>query len=425
MMRMKSARWIGLIAGAVGVVLGVAGAESGGLPDPLTFADGKPVVSAQDWPRRRTELKELLTREMYGQMPGRPAAMRFQVVEEDKKALGGKATRRQVRIDLDGTTNGPQLNVLMYVPRFPFRRAAILGLNFWGNHAIHPDPGILLSRNWTESGKNPYVDLSCVTNHVATEGCRGINARQWPVEKILQEGFALVTCYREDVAPDRPNGMTNGVMSMYPELQGRGDNFATIGAWAWSLSRIIDYLETDRDIDPKKLGVIGWSRLGKAALWAAANDERIAAVVSLQSGAGGAKLFHRGVGEDVRRLNTVFPHWYCGNFRKYNDRDKELPFDQHLVLSLIAPRPVYVASAIVDKNADPEGEFEAARAVVPVYRFLGLKGMSDTAWPGVNLPTGGQVRYHVRSGNHDVTDYDWDQLLFYLKVGCNLDSRAK
>ncbi|RRB06825.1 glucuronyl esterase domain-containing protein [Larkinella rosea] len=388
------------------------------LPNPLLFNDGKSVKTPKQWQTtRRIELLEQFATEMYGHSPGKPASMRFSVFDSNPNALGGKATRKQVAIWLNGQETGPRIDVLIYLPNQSKKPVpAILGLNFWGNHAITIDPGIRITTSWMESGRgNPYVDLSGVVDHRATEACRGINARQWPVDSILSRGYALVTAYREDIASDNPkSGFTTGVHPLYPEFQNRSDNFGTVAAWAWGLSRIMDYLQTDSAIDSKRVAVFGWSRLGKAALWAGATDPRFAMVISNESGAGGAKLFHRGVGENIRRLNTVFPHWFCGNFRKYMDQDTLLPFDQHELLSLIAPRPVYVASAENDAGSDPAGEFASAKAADAIYRFLGTTGLSATAQPPLNQSVQGQIGYHIRPGGHDVLGYDWAQFLRFM-----------
>ncbi len=385
-------------------------------PDPLRMNDGSEVTSVTVWrTQRRKELLDLFTREMYGQSPGRPRKMTFHVFDIDSNALGGLATRKQITISFTGEPTGPHMDLLIYTPnRVKGPVPTILGLNFWGNHAIHSDPGIRISSRWMESGdNNPYVDLSGVKDHRATEACRGINASQWPVERILARGYAVATAYRGDLDPDTADGYKDSVRALYPQLHARGDNFSTIAAWAWGLSRAMDYLTTDRRIAAKHVAVFGWSRLGKAALWAGATDPRFAMVISNESGAGGAKLFRRGVGENIRRLNTVFPHWYCSNFRKYNDLDTTLPFDQHMMLALIAPRPLYIASAAQDTGADPEGEFEAARAVEPVYRLFGVTGLPTETWPPVNHSVQGGIGYHVRSGRHDVTDFDWTQYLAF------------
>ena len=391
-----------------------------GLPDVLTMPDGAKVTSPAQWERCRTEWRRFFTEQMYGQAPPVPKAMRFVVVDDTPNALAGLATRKQVSILLNGQSDGPELHLLLYIPNHVHKPPVILGLNFWGNQAVNADPGIVLSQKWIESEKNPWVDLSCVQDHRATQACRGINASQWPVQTILERGYALATAYRGDVDPDTKDGYAESLRAAYPELKNRADNFSTIGAWAWALSRIMDYLETDADVDASRVAVFGWSRLGKAALWAGATDERFALVISTESGAGGAKLFRRDVGETILQLNTNFPYWYCANFEKYNGRDATLPFDQHMVIAMIAPRPVYISSAIDNVGADPEGEFLAAVAAEPVYRLLGAAGLPTTQWPPVNRPVAGQIGYHVRTGGHDVTAYDWERFLNFADMHLQL-----
>lgn len=383
-----------------------AGAVEG--PDPLIRSDGTRITSAAEWrEKRRPELLEFFTREMYGRNPGRSAKLVSEVFDRDKTALGGKATRIQIAIHPGGKP-GPRMDLLVYVPNGAKGPVpAILGLNFWGNHSIHKDPGIRLTESWVEEKAGHYADLTGVRNNRATDASRGGNARQWPLEEILSRGYALATIYREDVAADREPHFASGVHPLFPELQNGDDNFGNIAAWAWALSRGLDELEKEPAIDARRVAVFGFSRLGKAALWAGASDERFAMVISNESGAGGAKLFRRGVGEDIARLNTVFPHWFAKSFRKYNGKDKELPFDQHFVMSLVAPRPLYVASAIDDKHADPEGEFAGAKAAEPVYRLLGAEGLPATAWPAVDTSIQGGIGYHARSGVHDVLPFDW------------------
>jgi hypothetical protein len=379
------------------------------LPDPLTFNNGKKVETTAQWTKRRKEILETMTREMYGVSPGKPKDIRFQVFDEDKNALGGKATRKQVTVHVREKDKEMQFDLLIYIPNQVKRPVpAIIGINFIGNQAIHADPGIKLTKAWVEhSGMFP-----CSKSGQATDACRGVNASQWAVDSILTRGYALVTLYREEIASDRKDHMfQTGVHSLYPELQNRGDNFSNMAAWAWGLSRGMDYLETDRDIDAKRVAVFGFSRLGKAALWAGATDRRFAVVLSNESGAGGAKQFRRGIGENINRLCTVFPHWYAKNLCKYKDKDTELPFDQHFVLALIAPRPVYLATAEDDRNADPAGEFETAKASDAVYRFLGTKGFAGTNFPALNEPIYGHIGFHIRPGGHDVKMFDWIQFL--------------
>ncbi|WP_353720953.1 acetylxylan esterase [Dyadobacter sp. 676] len=379
------------------------------LPDPFTFNNGEKVKSVKDWERRRKEILEIMTREMYGVSPDRPKKMHFKVFDLDRNALGGKATRKQVTVRIIREGREARFDLLVYIPNQARRPVpAIIGLNFIGNQAIHSDPGIKLTTAWVENSRM----FPCASDGRATDACRGVNASQWAVDSILARGYALVTLYREEVASDRKaHAFQTGVHTLYPALQRREDNFGTVAAWAWALSRGMDYLETDKDIDAKRVAVFGFSRLGKAALWAGATDRRFAAVLSNESGAGGGKLFRRGVGEDINRLCTMFPYWFARNLGKYKGKDTELPFDQHFVVALIAPRPVYLATAGDDKNSDPPGEFATARAADAVYRFLGTNGLPDSPFPALNQPLTGQIGFHIRPGGHDVKMFDWIQIL--------------
>jgi hypothetical protein len=403
-----------------------------GLPAVLTMSNGAKVTTPAQWQLRRAELLQMFTQQEYGVAPSRPKSMRFVVVDDTRNALGGLARRKQVRILLQGTESGPKLDLLLYIPNQTERPPVFLGLNFWGNETVNADPGILISSRWTQSAENHPPDpntAACLKGHRATPACRGIAADKWPIETILQRGYAVATVFRADIDPDYKGSYQESLKIYYPQLQGRGDNFSTIGAWAWALRRIQDYLETDDDVDASKVAVFGWSRLGKAALWAAAQDPRFAMAISDDSGAGGAKLFRRDKGETIRDLNTVFPDWFCKNFKQYDGQDRTLPFDQHMLIALIAPRPVYIASAIDDHWADPEGEFLSGVAATPVYRLLGTDGLPASEWPQVNHPVMGQIGYHVRSGGHNITFYDWAQYLnfadMHLKESGQTGNRAQ
>jgi hypothetical protein len=383
------------------------------LPDPLIAADGTKIATAKAWKqKRRPEILKLFQDHVYGRSPGKPAGLKFVTGAVDKQALGGKATRKLVTVLFNGKTDGPQMQLMIYLPNGAKRPVpAFVGLNFNGNQSVSHEPGIPLSKEWMRGQKD-----GTVVDHRATETSRGAEASRWSIELIVSRGYALATAYYGDIDPDFNDGFKNGVHPLFykpGQSAPLPDEWGSVGAWAWGLSRALDYFETDRAIDAKRVAVMGHSRLGKTALWAGAQDERFALVISNNSGETGASLARRNFGETVEDINTSYPHWFCGNYKKYNKDVAALPVDQHMLIALSAPRPVYVASAIKDGHSDPRGEFLAAKGADPVYRLLGREGLGVDDWPPVDKPVGQTIGYHVRSGVHDVTEYDWQQYLTF------------
>lgn len=386
------------------------------LPDPLVAFDGTPVTNAEMWrSRRRPEIFRFFETQVYGKSPGLPKNLKYKVFDEDPAALNRKAVRKQVTVLFTGKKEGPCMDVLVYLPN-PITRPVpvFLILNLGGNHTVHSDPAIRLKDHWKwNKGKGAFLQPS-------TEAERGSAAASYPVEKILSRGYGLATVFCGDIDPDFDDGFQNGVHPLfYKEGQTAPapDEWGTLGAWAWGLSRVMDYFEQDHDIDSKRVAVLGHSRLGKAALWAGAQDLRFASVISNNSGCGGAALSKRIFGETIGSINTAFPHWFCANFKRFNDQENTLPVDQHELLALIAPRPVYVASADEDLWADPLGEFLSAKAADPVYRLLGVSGLDLDAMPPLNAPSlDGTIGYHIRRGGHALTEYDWEQYMNFTDL---------
>lgn len=373
------------------------------LPDPLQLENGDAVRSAATWRKlRRPEILELFESQVYGRSPRRAIPTRFDVTSRQSGVLGGVADRIEVRATFGSGPNAPAMETLIHLPAGARGPVPIFtALNFAGNHSVHPDPAITPSSQWIRS--NPDAEVE-----------RGARIRRWPIEQIVERGYGIATTYSGDLDPDFDDGFQNGIHPLFRNGNGtdRGpDEWGSIGAWAWGLSRTLDYFETDDRIDHTRSIVVGHSRLGKTALWAGAQDERFAIVISNDSGCSGAAISRRRFGETVAIIQDIFPHWFCPNYRCYRDAEDTLPVDQHMLLALVAPRPVYVASASEDLWADPRGEFLGALGADPVYRLHGTDGLAAREMPGVEQPILSTIGHHIRPGVHDLLEYDWQRFM--------------
>ncbi|MEG1635072.1 MAG: acetylxylan esterase [Rikenellaceae bacterium] len=371
------------------------------LPSLLVCENGRKVKTATEWEKtRRHEIMSMFSEQMYGKTPRQKFQTTYETISENDNDLDGKAYSKQVNITLHSGSATHILQLLVYYPKNVRGKIPMfVTYNFNGNHSISPDPYIIFSesvKKVTDTNKPPVA--------------RGANSDRFPLKMIITEGYGFVTLCYHDVYPDAADMRESSVLKMFGGYERNKNNPAywnAIGAWAWGTSRVMDFLETEKCVDIKKVVIMGHSRQGKAALWCGAQDQRFAIVISNNSGCGGAALSKRVFGENIKVITNTFPHWFCKNFNQYAGGEDKLPFDQHELIALIAPRPVYVASAQDDAWADPKGEFLAAAYAGEVYKLYGLDGLNISVMPPLHTPIMNQIGYHIRAGKHGVTEYDW------------------
>lgn len=384
------------------------------LPELFTLSNGQKILSVEGWEKKkRKEILELFEREMYGKLPRmelNPASV--EIKEQNDSALNGKAIRKQIALIFSKEDKKLIVNILMYLPRDVKFPPVFVGYNFKGNQSIIDDPNIILTDSWMSNS----ADFGIIENR-ATEQSRGKRNNRWPIEKIISGGFAVATVYYGDIDPDR-NDFSDGIHPFFYEEgqeEPKNDEWGSISAWAWGLSRVLDCLKEDSLMINSKFILFGHSRLGKTSLWAGALDSRFDMVISNDSGSGGAAISRRNYGETVEIINNSFPHWFSKNFKKYSSKVDSLPIDQHMLIALIAPRPVYIASAQDDNWADPKGEYLAGYHATPIFELYGKEGLTNPEPPETNMPIHNTIGYHVRTGGHDVKEYDWEQFMKFAK----------
>jgi len=352
------------------------------LPNVLLTASKTVVSTTKDWEMlQRPEILHLFEEHVYGYTPKAYDKIQFHVKNENSKAMDGRAHLKEVEIMVFKNNKSVILNLTLFTP----------------NNLKESAPVFLLINN--RSKRNTASERDTISGF-------------WPAEKIINAGYAIAAFQVDDAAPDNKNSYQNAALQLYPELLQADNGMKAIGAWAWAASRVMDYFEKDSSIDRTKVAVVGHSRGGKAALWAAAIDNRFAICFSNNSGNTGTKLSRRNFGETVKRINTNFPHWFNNNYKKYNNNENALPVDQHMLIALIAPRPIYATSASKDLWGDPKGMFLALKSAEPVYALYGLESKLPKDQPQLNTPTiNSALGYHIRDGIHDLTEYDWDNFI--------------
>ncbi len=349
----------------------------------LKMSNGSPVTNAT-WGKRRLELIQLLEKYSYGQTPKTKVEVKCENITLEKYDFAGKCKHETLTLvykTIHGEGNFP---IQIFTPLSVNRPPVFLHIGF------------SLAPHW-------YI----------------------PVEEIIDAGYALVVVdYRNMVNDNHYGDFSDGIAAHFSVTDKRQkDEWGKIGMWAWGASRIMDYLISERDdLNTDKVVLIGHSRLGKTALWCAAQDERFAAVISNNSGYGGAASSKNGEGEritDFIRLGS--DDWFCPAFLDFKDKEDEKPYDQSFLLALIAPRYLLVGSAELDKGADPKSEFLTTCHASSVWEMLGEKGIvidDELPHPGDFLGEG-NILYHYRSGKHCLTRDDWAA---YIKF---LDSKLK
>lgn len=379
------------------------------LPELLSLRNGEKVTSPEDWfSKRRPEVLQLFKTEQFGKFPERTLGS-FKVLESGTPAFNGKAIRKRIMIFFTEDTTKLKAEVLMYIPsRSKVPPPLLLKIGFTPNSSAVDDPEVPEGMMWTREGKKIP----------ASEGRR---FNPFDVEKFLSNGIGLAFIYYGDIEPDFPEGFKNGIIGHYlkeGEDYPEPDEWGAISAWAWGLGHVMDYLVTDQDIDAKKVALYGISRLGKTVLWAGATDQRFGMVIASCSGEGGAAISRRQYGETIHHMvhPTRYYYQFSGNRAKYSFDPATSPVDAHMLLSLIAPRPLLLQTGDTDYWSDPKGEFDAAVAVAPVYRLLGKEGLGTTDWPQAETPVLSDIGYYMHDGGHGSKPTDYEVFIDFIKM---------
>ena len=385
------------------------------LPDPLVMFDGTRITTAADWnSKRRPELKALFQYYMYGYLPAKPQRWTAEVLFTDPQFLNGKATLSETRLAFFGPDLTQRLHVLLVVPNQSSGKVPVfVGMNFCGNHALTEHSKVHIPEGWV------YKSCEGSMNERATEAGRGTQAKTWNLDLIVERGYGLACFYSGDIDPDTAD-FSDGIEPAFyrpGQTSPAPSDAGAISAWAWGYHRVVDFLidKHVQTIDTRKIAAVGHSRNGKTTLLAAAMDERIVLAIPHQAGCGGTAPdrvdINRKDVETIRRINTAFPHWFCDNFPLFNEQPDKLPFDQHCLVALCAPRPVLYSNAVEDQWANPDGQFEMLKAAEPVYRLLNAGGLNSHERPAERKLMDSTLGYFIRPGKHSMDSEDWGVFL--------------
>jgi hypothetical protein len=377
------------------------------LPDPLTMKNGKKVTDTSTWlKKRRPEIVQLFEEIQFGKAPAKPSTLSFNVFDKGTPVFDGKAIRKQVTIYFTKDTSNHKMDLLIYIPAKVTKPVPLLlGISFNPNCLVVDDPGVKCGMMWKDGKLIPAT----------TSPFKKVD-----VQKFIDKGIAYATVYYGDIEPDFKGGINYGIRSVYlkPGATQVGVNeWGAVAAWSWGLSRAMDYIETDKDIDVKRVALTGASRLGKTVLWAGARDTRFAMVIASISGECGAALSRRNYGETVAHMTDTGRYFFqfAPHYHDYANRVNELPVDGHMLISLIAPRPLLLQTGSTDYWSDPKGEYLAAQAAEPVYQLFGKKGVGQGPFPApkddsmLNL-----LGYYMHDGPHTVLPEDYDIFLRFM-----------
>lgn len=346
------------------------------LPNVLQFKNGNFVTNIEEWKKRREEIKQLLTNEEYGGIILKPhVPISYEVIKEDDKYCGAKFTYREVKLTLHLENENFSFLIKISIPKQKKLVKTFLYISFYNEFP------------------NQYL----------------------PVEEICDNGFAVVQFCYTDITSDDGN-FKNGLSKYFFANESRSD-FGKISIWAWAASHVMDYIVQIPEVDKENIAIVGHSRLGKTALLTSAFDERFKVTFSNDAGQSGDSLSRGKTGEHIKEICDRFPYWFAPQYYNYINCEEKLPFDQHFLLSLIAPRNLYVASASDNVWADPMSQFMALVATNPVYELFKMQGLvSDNKMPqiGEQLKSG-KIGYHIRKGWHYLSRYDWNMFMEYFK----------